>query len=109
MTQAPSLTVFERRETDVVMRWNDGSENTMTYEDMRFWCPCANCKPRRENNSRKEVLKDEISRLRNEKPKAEMVGGYGLKFTFKSGCNSGIYSIERLYAIVTNNLDPDEI
>ncbi|MEE2812110.1 MAG: DUF971 domain-containing protein [Candidatus Thermoplasmatota archaeon] len=109
MTETPKLRELERRETDLIVRWSDDTEHIITYESLRYWCPCANCKPRREEEHRRIALEDEISRLRNEKPKAEMVGSYGLKFTFSSGCNSGIYSIERLHAIATDSQDPDTL
>ena len=109
MTEVPKLRQLERRETDLVLRWRDDTEHTVTYTELRYWCPCANCKPRREVASRGEALRDEVSRLRNEKPKAENVGGYGIRFTFASGCNSGIWSTDRLHAIATGNPDPDSL
>ena len=109
MPSPPKLRQLERRETDMVLRWKDDSEHTLTYVEMRYWCPCANCKPRREVASRAQALRDEIDRLRNEKPKAENVGGYGIRFTFNSGCNSGIWSTDRLHAIATGSPEPDSL
>ena len=109
MTEVPKLKQLERREIDLVLRWRDGDEHTITYEELRFWCPCANCKPRRKDAARKTALRNEVSRQRNEKPKAENVGGYGLRFTFESGCNSGIWSTDRLHAIATGSPDPDSM
>ena len=109
MTEVPKLRQLERREIDMVLRWRDDTEHTVTYTELRYWCPCANCKPRREIESRSEALRDEVSRLRNEKPKAENVGGYGIRFTFDSGCNSGIWSTDRLHAIATGSPDPDSL
>ena len=109
MNDIPKLRELERRETYLIVRWDDESDFVITYESLRYWCPCANCKPRREDTQRSESLRNEISRLRNEKPKAEMVGGYGLRFTFDSGCNSGIYSLDRLHAIATGVPPPDSL
>ncbi len=109
MSEVPRLRQLERREIDLVLRWKDGTEHTVAYAELRFWCPCANCKPRREVTSRSEALREEVSRLRNEKPKAENVGGYGIRFTFASGCNSGIWSTDRLHAIATGSPDPDSL
>ena len=64
MPNPPKLRQLERRETDMVLRWEDGSENTLSYAEMRYWCPCANCKPRREVESRAQALRDEVNRLR---------------------------------------------
>ena len=109
MTEVPRLRQLERRDIDLILRWKDGSEHTVTYVELRYWCPCANCKPRREVESRSEALRDEVNRLRNEKPMAENVGEYGIRFTFGSGCNSGIWSTDRLHAIVTGSPDPDSL
>ena len=109
MSNPPKLSQLERREPDLILRWKDDSEHVITYAEMRYWCPCANCKPRRENETRAQALRDEIDRLRNEKPKAENVGGYGIRFTFASGCNSGIWSTDRLHAIATGTPDPDSL
>ena len=109
MTEVPRLQQLERREIDMVLRWKDDTEHTIGYTELRYWCPCANCKPRREAESRIEVLRGEIDKLRNEKPKAENVGGYGIRFTFASGCNSGIWSTDRLHAIATGSPDPDSL
>jgi DUF971 family protein len=109
MTDAPKLRQLERRDMDLILRWKDGTEHAVTYVELRYWCPCANCKPRREVESRSEALRDEVNRLRNEKPKAENVGGYGIRFTFASGCNSGIWSTDRLHAIATGSPDPDSL
>ena len=109
MSNPPKLLQLERREIDMILRWKDDSEYTVTYSELRYWCQCANCKPRREVESRKEALRDEVNRLRNEKPKAEYVGGYGIRFTFDSGCNSGIWSTDRLHAIATGSPDPDSL
>lgn len=109
MTEVPALAQLERRDGDLILRWRDGTEHAITYQDMRFWCPCANCKPRREDEVRREALRSELGRLRNEKPKAEHVGSYGIRFTFDSGCNSGIWSIDRLHAIVSGSPDPDSL
>ncbi|MEE2759129.1 MAG: gamma-butyrobetaine hydroxylase-like domain-containing protein [Candidatus Thermoplasmatota archaeon] len=109
MSEIPQLRQLERREIDMVLRWKDDTEHILSYVEFRYWCPCANCKPRRETPSRSQNLRDEVDRLRNEKPKAENVGSYGIRFTFTSGCNSGIWSIERLHAIATGSPDPDTL
>ena len=105
----PRLTELERRDSDLIVRWDDGSDQVITYETLRYWCPCANCKPRRETDERCEALRTEVGSRRNEKPKAELVGDYGIRFTFATGCNSGIYSTERLHAIATGDPAPDSL
>ena len=109
MSNIPVLKKLERKKSGMTLAWSDGFEVVVEYKQLRYWCPCANCKARRENETRAQALRDEIDRLRNEKPKAENVGGYGIRFTFASGCNSGIWSTDRLHAIATGTPDPDSL
>ena len=81
------------------MTFSDGAEYHVEYPDLRLDCPCANCKPRRENKQRMIEFQEELSRLRIEKPSIEIVGHYGLKFIWPSGCSSGIYSFDILREI----------
>ena len=41
-------------------------------------------------------LEEEISRLMLEKPKVELVGRYGIRFEWPTGCSSGIHSFSHL-------------
>ena len=101
------LTDIERGDESCKMTFSDGTEYHVEYLDLRLDCPCANCKPRRENKQRMIEFKEELSRLRIEKPSIEIVGHYGLKFIWPSGCSSGIYRFERIWALA-NNQDPDD-
>ena len=94
-----SLTDIERRDESCKMTFSDGAEYHVEYLDLRLDCPCANCKPRRENKQRMIEFQEELSRLRIEKPSIEIVGHYGLKFIWTSGCSSGIYSFDILREI----------
>ncbi|MEE3304220.1 MAG: gamma-butyrobetaine hydroxylase-like domain-containing protein, partial [Candidatus Thermoplasmatota archaeon] len=49
-----------------------------------------------ENEQRIIEFREEVMRLRLDKPKAELVGRYGLRFSWPSGCSSGIYSFPLL-------------
>tara|TARA_Y100001936_G_scaffold222555_1_gene238557 strand:- start:306 stop:476 length:171 start_codon:yes stop_codon:yes gene_type:complete len=46
-------------------------------------------------------FQQEIARLRMEKPSVEIVGHYGLKFLWPSGCSSGIFSFDLLREIAS--------
>jgi hypothetical protein len=41
-------------------------------------------------------FREEVMRLRMVKPKAELVGRYGLRFEWPTGCSSGLYSFPLL-------------
>jgi DUF971 family protein len=97
MSDVPKLVELERRVVDMVLRYDDGSELTLEYVLLRSRCPCANCGPKREDSARIVEFEAEVGRLRNEKPKVEIVGGYGLSFKWNdSGCSLGIYGFELL-------------
>ena len=92
-----------RREESCEMTFSDEATFNVDYLNLRLNCPCANCKPRRENNQRMLEFQQEIARLRMEKPSVEVVGHYGLKFLWPSGCSSGIFSFEILREIAEKN------
>ena len=72
---------------DCVMRFADGQAFRVDYLDIRMACPCAKCGPRQENEQRIIEFREEVMRLRLDKPKAELVGRYGLRFSWPSGCS----------------------
>ena len=53
-----------RREESCEMTFSDEATFNVDYLNLRLNCPCANCKPRRENNQRMLEFKQEIARLR---------------------------------------------
>ena len=90
------LVELERFDTEMVLRYSDDSEFTIDYVALRFACPCANCGPRREEAARSGEFEASIRQLRNEKPSVEVVGDYGLKFEWGSGCSMGIFGFDLL-------------
>jgi DUF971 family protein len=91
-----TLTDLERSDEDCVLRVFDGESFTLSYVSIRSRCQCAKCKPRQENEQRILELEEEISRLMLEKPKVELVGRYGVRFEWPTGCSSGIHSFSHL-------------
>ena len=96
MDASDSLTDLERGKENCVMRFADGQAFRVDYLDIRLACPCAKCSPRQENEQRIIEFREEVMRLRLDKPKAELVGRYGLRFSWPSGCSSGIFSFSLL-------------
>ena len=105
-TDAPDLLELERRPEQMALRWADGREHVIDYQELRGWCPCATCSPRRDDEASAAALRGELARLRHDPPKVQVMG-YGLSFDWVQGCSSGIWTYERLYA-VGEGLDPDE-
>jgi DUF971 family protein len=71
--------------------WEDGAETSYTAEQLRWACPCAECRgeagmPGR--LSRVDRLSDTELRIRD----VTLVGQYALQIAFESGHASGIYT-----------------
>jgi DUF971 family protein len=73
--------------------WSDGKSTQHQLCDLQKKCPCKFCK----EGSKREVdpllLAEKIS----------VIGQYGLKIEFTSGCNHGIYSFEYLRKLAEKN------
>ena len=94
-----TLTDLERGDEDCILRFADGAAFRVTYLSIRCRCQCAKCKPRQENEQRQLEFEEEVARLRVEKPMAEPVGRYGIRFDWPSGCSSGIHSFTHLRSV----------
>ena len=90
------LTDLERGHEDCVLKFADGAQFRLAYLSIRCSCQCAKCKPRQENEQRLLEFEEEVARLRVEKPRAEPVGRYGVRFDWPTGCSSGIHSFTHL-------------
>ncbi len=71
--------------------WEDGRRTTYTGEQLRWACPCAECRgeagmPGR--LSRVKSLNDDELRIRD----VTLVGQYALQIAFESGHATGIYT-----------------
>ena len=107
MAGIPELKRLERRDTDLELTYEDGSKFTVTYDDLRYSCPCAKCSPLRNEEESSKSLRREVEAMPAEKPKVRIVGKYALAFEWVQGCSSGIYRFERIWALA-NNQDPDD-
>ncbi len=107
MGEMPELQRLERGDSAMELTWSDGTENSVDYRTLRYWCPCAKCGPRRGAQDLAELLQGEVAAYPQEMPTVKTVGGYALHFEWSSGCSLGIYRFERLWSIA-NALDPDD-
>ena len=97
--ELPALIELERRDEGMVLRYQDGQKYELTYRELRLACPCAGCSPKRNAEESRTVFEQDVDRMKVEKPQASPVGGYALSFEWSEGCNSGIYTFERLYRL----------
>ena len=79
--------------------WEDGARTTYTGEQLRWACPCAECRgeagaPGR--LSRVTSLGEDELRIRD----VALIGQYALQIAFESGHNTGIYTFGLLRRLV---------
>lgn len=79
--------------------WEDGTKSTYTGEQLRWACPCAECRgeagmPGR--LSRVKTLSDPELRISD----VSLVGQYALQIGFESGHAYGIYTFSLLKSLV---------
>ena len=72
--ELPNMKRFERRELDVVVTYEDGSEFQITYDDLRHACPCAKCSPLRNVDEASKNLRRQVEALPKKSPKFELLG-----------------------------------
>jgi len=102
-----TLNRLERKEKSMLLSWSDGLEYELSYQSLLYWCPCAKCSPSRDNENTASELISNIDELLFEKPQVSKVGSYALQFEFSQGCNSGIFTFERLYRLCKED-NPDD-
>ena len=106
MVEIPALIKLERSEQTASLTWKDGTEHTISWMDIRYWCPCAKCAPMRDSEETDSELRQKVESHRDEKPTVRTIGRYALAFEWSEGCSSGIHRFERLWEI-GEGVDPD--
>lgn len=79
--------------------WEDGTRSSYTGEQLRWACPCAECRGEAGMTgrlSRVKSLNDEELRIRD----VTLVGQYALQIGFDSGHATGIYTFPLLKRLV---------
>ena len=75
--------------------WEDGSKSTYTGEQLRWACPCAECRGEagmQARLARVQTLSPAELRVRD----VTLVGQYALQIAFESGHATGIYTFSLL-------------
>lgn len=83
----------------MAITWEDGTRSTYTGEQLRWACPCAECRgeagvPGR--LSRVKTLSEQELRVAD----VTLVGQYALQIAFESGHASGIYTFPYLKGLL---------
>lgn len=75
------------------LNWNDGRQSLVSYRDLRFLCPCANCVD--EGTGRRIITKEKVAE--DVRPlKVQTVGNYAISIHWSDGHQTGIYSYDYL-------------
>jgi DUF971 family protein len=82
------------RDKGVTLTWADGTTSRFDLEELRQHCPCAECRGRRDRDLPVWPLPSSPQPLRI--VDAELVGAWGISFTWNDGHGTGIYSWELL-------------
>ena len=75
--------------------WEDGTHSSFTGEQLRWACPCAECRGEAGSPgrlSRVKSLSDAELRIRD----VTLVGQYALQIAFESGHATGLYTFSLL-------------
>ena len=103
----PTLNRLERKDESMILTWSNELEFELNYRTLLYWCPCAKCSPLRDDEDTASELVSNIEKVSLKKPQVSKVGRYALKFEFPEGCNSGIFTFERLFRLC-NEENPDD-
>lgn len=79
--------------------WEDGTHSTFTGEQLRWACPCAECRGEAGMDGRLSRVKT-LSEAELRIADVTLVGQYALQIAFESGHASGIYSFSLLRRLV---------
>jgi DUF971 family protein len=82
------------REHGVAVTWDDGREGRFELVELRRACPCATCRGRRDRGLAAWPLpggSEEVAVAG-----AELVGAWGISFTWSDGHGTGIYPWDSL-------------
>ncbi|MEI6075011.1 MAG: DUF971 domain-containing protein [Verrucomicrobiota bacterium] len=86
--------------TELAVKWEDGSEQFLSLENLRRACPCAGCKGEMDilgnvyKNPEKPFAANSFQLV-----KLGTVGGYAIQPTWADGHNTGLYSFEYLQRV----------
>ena len=95
--EAPSPVAVELdREVGLTLSWPDGTSDQFGLEELRFNCPCAGCRGRREQGLDAWPTPGAPQPLRAEG--AELVGAWGMQIRWNDGHETGIYAWSMLRA-----------
>ncbi|MGC8460787.1 MAG: gamma-butyrobetaine hydroxylase-like domain-containing protein [Candidatus Dormibacteria bacterium] len=107
-TPRPRSFDYDEAGRSLIIVWDDETQESIPFSDLRLACPCATCHgemgvPGRFSTS-KELRpgEDELADL-------SLVGAYGLNVIWQDGHNTGIYTYPVLYDLAPHEPVTKEI
>ncbi len=88
-----------RKNSELFLRWEDGTENIIPPELLRRLCPCASCKTERESQGRNYIPLFNQSQITISS--LTKVGRYAIAVSWRDGHNTGIYDYTHLKLLAT--------
>jgi DUF971 family protein len=93
--------------SELAVRWSDGSENFITYENLRRFCPCAGCMGEQDifgttYQAPVRPYTEQSFQLLRLVP----VGGYAIQPHWADGHNTGLFTWEWLRRIAAAQAAP---
>lgn len=88
--------------TELAIKWSDGTENFVSYETLRRFCPCAACMGEKDifGTTYKPPTRP-YSPQSFQLVRWVPVGGYAIQPTWADGHNSGLYTWPWLHQVAT--------
>jgi len=98
---SPSPTKIEPlNETEILLAFqgpaNDPSEYAVSYADLRYLCPCANCV---DEHTGARIVRREQIRPGIKPTGVQLVGRYAVQISWNDRHDTGMYHYDRLYEI----------
>lgn len=82
----------------MVITWNDGHESDISYEWLRWHCPCASCSG--EGGAAGELATtNELTPRQTTLVDLQLVGSYGMNPVWQDGHHTGIFTFRNLRAM----------
>lgn len=107
--QSPVPASLKGTDEKLTIEWRDGTVHHLSWRYLRDHCPCATCRVKRTEPPQPEPARSEPESLlpvidaREAQPLRitgmRPVGNYAYGIAFNDGHESGIYSLEYLYAL----------
>ncbi|MCY4596392.1 MAG: DUF971 domain-containing protein [Bryobacterales bacterium] len=91
------LEINRHGDHDILIRWNTGEDGIYPARFLRGQCPCATCV---DELTGKRIVTPNLLPILVYPTKIEPVGRYAIQVFWSDGHSTGIYTWERLYALL---------